>query len=371
MLRTCMRRLPFSSLIRASLSSLISSPQQLHKLRTFFGTPVTQDVLLVHRGQAALHAAFLDWDIQDCEIILPSHLCADVFVPLCIQHGLTPRLVDCAPGTYAPALKDIIAAVTVHTKAIVVVYTYGIPLDVGALRTFCDRKKIILLEDCAHAVAYTSKGRRLGSQGHGAIYSLVKEVPCFGGGTYVNNVRAIHPEVSASVQPSSLSVRDLKLLLHKLCWVPHFSLRNTPRSPLPSARVDPLVLHQLSPFLASLFLTLFKGRKQKEIIRHGVRALQYLGARGITCMSPRAYASGSGKCIAFCVPHKEQTLVRLRAAGFHPGKGWVPSMVSHPLARRWKHKRMPVTERYEQELITLDADELVDEKRYHVFERLF
>ena len=366
-----MNRLPLSSLLNASLHSLFSPHKQLESVRTFMSTPQTHDILVLARGQEALHAAFLDWDIQDCEIILPSHLCADVFVPLCIQHGLTPRLVDCAPGTYAPSLRAIMDSITPRTKAIVVVYAYGISFDIRALYTLCDKKNIILIEDCAHALAHTSNRKWLGSRGHGAIYSFVKEVPCFGGGVYVNNVRAIRSEVMSSVRSSQFTLRDLKLLLHKLRWVPRFSFQNMRKSPPPVSSSLVVSLHHMSSLTTSLFLALIQRRNFSQIKKQGLRALQHLTSRGITCMSPQDYASGSGKCIAFCVQDKEGVLAHLREAGFYPGKGWVPSMVSHPLARRWKGKRMPVTERYEQELITLDADELIDEERYLAFEQLF
>lgn len=66
-----------------------------------------------------------------------------------------------------------------RTKAIFVYHQYGFPQDMEKIMTFAKEKNLVVIEDCAHAVASQYKGQPLGSFGDFAIFSFSKWFFCF------------------------------------------------------------------------------------------------------------------------------------------------------------------------------------------------
>jgi dTDP-4-amino-4,6-dideoxygalactose transaminase len=66
-----------------------------------------------------------------------------------------------------------------RTKAMLVYHQYGFPQDMDKILEFANDKKLVVIEDCAHALNSYYKGRPLGSMGDFAIYSFSKWFFCF------------------------------------------------------------------------------------------------------------------------------------------------------------------------------------------------
>lgn len=66
-----------------------------------------------------------------------------------------------------------------RTKVIFVYHQYGFPQDMDKILSFAQDKKLIVIEDCAHAIESYYKGRRLGDFGDFSIYSFSKWFFCF------------------------------------------------------------------------------------------------------------------------------------------------------------------------------------------------
>lgn len=65
------------------------------------------------------------------------------------------------------------------TKIIFVYHQYGFPQDMDKILEFAQDKKLIVIEDCAHAIASEYKGKKLGAFGDFAVYSFSKWFFCF------------------------------------------------------------------------------------------------------------------------------------------------------------------------------------------------
>lgn len=65
------------------------------------------------------------------------------------------------------------------TKAIFVYHQYGFPQDMDKILEFARSKNLMVIEDCAHAIASEYKGRRLGTFGDFTLYSFSKWFFCF------------------------------------------------------------------------------------------------------------------------------------------------------------------------------------------------
>ena len=85
--------------------------------------------------------------------------------------GATPIFVDCERDTYNMDLAAADAAVTPRTRAIVIQHTLGLPADMDAATALAERHKLLLIEDCVHALGSRFGGKPVGSIGHSAFFS--------------------------------------------------------------------------------------------------------------------------------------------------------------------------------------------------------
>jgi CDP-6-deoxy-D-xylo-4-hexulose-3-dehydrase len=89
-----------------------------------------------------------------------------------IQNGLVPVFVDVQLPTYDVDVKQLEAAVSERTKAIMLAHTLGNPFDLDAVMAFAEKHDLWVIEDCCDAVGSTYKGRSVGTFGHLATTSF-------------------------------------------------------------------------------------------------------------------------------------------------------------------------------------------------------
>lgn len=86
--------------------------------------------------------------------------------------GATPRYVDIEPGSMLLDASLLPAAISEHTRAIVVTHLYGRMADVEAVVAFAKPRGIAVIEDCAQAHGARRNGRLAGSVGDLAAFSF-------------------------------------------------------------------------------------------------------------------------------------------------------------------------------------------------------
>ena len=103
-------------------------------------------------------------------ITTPMTFCSTVHV---IEHlGARPVLVDVEPDTLTidPALVE--RAITPHTKAILPVHLYGHPCAMDRLLALAEQHHLAVVEDAAHALPTTYRGRLVGTLGTLTAFSF-------------------------------------------------------------------------------------------------------------------------------------------------------------------------------------------------------
>jgi dTDP-4-amino-4,6-dideoxygalactose transaminase len=148
-------------------------------------------VLLTHSCTAALEMAAILADIQPGdEIIMPSYTFVSTANAFVLRGGI-PVFVDIRPDTLNIDEKLIEAAITPRTKAIVSVHYAGVGCEMDIIMAIARRHKLLVIEDAAHCVKATYKGRELGSIGHlGALsFHETKNIICGEGGALLINDR--------------------------------------------------------------------------------------------------------------------------------------------------------------------------------------
>ncbi len=86
--------------------------------------------------------------------------------------GATPIFVDIDPQTFNLDLKQIEAAITPRTKAIVPVHLFGQPVDMTRLMAIAHAHHLMVVEDCAQATGAEWAGQKVGSIGQIGCFSF-------------------------------------------------------------------------------------------------------------------------------------------------------------------------------------------------------
>ena len=114
--------------------------------------------------------------------------------------GATPVFVETVEGEYNIDPEQVRAAITPRTKAVIPVHLYGIPADMDPIMKIADEHNLIVIEDASQAHGSEYKGRRIGSIGHIAAFSLypAKNLGAFGqAGVITTNDNAVVDKIKA------------------------------------------------------------------------------------------------------------------------------------------------------------------------------
>jgi len=113
------------------------------------------------------------------------------------ETGAAPRFVDCN-DTFCLDAGQIEAAITPKTKAIMPVHLTGEPADMDAIMQIAKKHSLVVVEDACQAILAEFNGRRAGTYGIAAGYSLhpLKNLNVWGdGGIVVTNDDALAERV--------------------------------------------------------------------------------------------------------------------------------------------------------------------------------
>jgi perosamine synthetase len=132
------------------------------------------------------------------EIILPA-LTFWVVPALAKVAGLKVVFADVDPATFTLSPEALERAITPATRAVVPTHLYGLPCDMGPILDIAARHKLIVIEDCAHALGATWKGRPVGTLGDAGFFSFqtLKPLNCYGGGLALVRDAAVAARVRA------------------------------------------------------------------------------------------------------------------------------------------------------------------------------
>ena len=92
--------------------------------------------------------------------------------------GASPLLLDVEPGTYAMDPAELAAVLErppaglPPLRAVVVVHLYGQPADMTPILALCARHGVAVIEDCSQAHGALHRGRKVGTLGDVAAFSL-------------------------------------------------------------------------------------------------------------------------------------------------------------------------------------------------------
>ena len=132
----------------------------------------THKALLTHSCTASLDMAAMLADIRPGdEVILPSYTFVSTANAFVLRGGI-PVFVDIRPDTMNIDESLIEGAITMRTKAIVVVHYAGVSCEMDTIMSIAQRHDLMVIEDAAQAVMSTYKSKPLGTIGQLGAYSF-------------------------------------------------------------------------------------------------------------------------------------------------------------------------------------------------------
>jgi dTDP-4-amino-4,6-dideoxygalactose transaminase len=156
-----------------------------------------EQAIAFHSGRDALYTLLKALGIgQGDEVILQAYTC--IVVPNAVQFtGATPVYVDIEEVGFNIDPQQIESVINSNTKAIIIQHTFGEPADIEVITAICKKYRLLLIEDCAHALSGRFQGSKLGTFGDAAIWSFGRDkiISSVWGGMVTSKDKAISDKV--------------------------------------------------------------------------------------------------------------------------------------------------------------------------------
>jgi perosamine synthetase len=149
------------------------------------------------------------------EVIVPAFTCG--IVSEAIQRaGARPVYVDVDARSFNIDASQLEAGISPRTRAIVAQHTFGQVCEMDGLSEIARRHKLVVIEDCAHALGASHRGRPVGSLSEAAFFSTAhsKVINTHLGGMATTNDRALASRLAQAQRESPfLDRRQTRALL--------------------------------------------------------------------------------------------------------------------------------------------------------------
>lgn len=131
-----------------------------------------KNVAAVNSCTAALHISMIAAGIGAGDEVITTPLTFAATVNAIIHSGATPVLADVDPQTMNIDPAQVQARITSKTRALVIVHLAGRPCEMDALASIAQKHRLILIEDCAHAIETEYHGNKAGTFGDFGCFSF-------------------------------------------------------------------------------------------------------------------------------------------------------------------------------------------------------
>jgi perosamine synthetase len=149
-----------------------SSPEVTAFQEEFARYAGTKHAVATNSGTAALHSAMAAAGVGPAVEVITSPHTFIASASSVLHHNGIPIFADIDPKTYTIDPEKIEQKITKYTKAIEPVHIYGLPADMDRIKKIADSYGLIVIEDASQAHGAVYKGKKVGSLGDMAAFSL-------------------------------------------------------------------------------------------------------------------------------------------------------------------------------------------------------
>lgn len=132
----------------------------------------TKHAIAVSNGTVAIHLALVALGIGPGDEVIVPDLSFIATANAIVHAGATPVFADIDPENLCLSPSDLEKRMTPKTKAIMPVHLYGHPADMAAIGNFAAAHGLHVIEDAAEGHGASIAGRRVGSFGTCATFSM-------------------------------------------------------------------------------------------------------------------------------------------------------------------------------------------------------
>ena len=154
-------------------SGWVTMGPKTHRLEAAFremlGVP---HAVAVSSCTAAIHLALIGLGIGPGDEVVTTPLSFATTANVLVHVGAIPIFADVDPETLNLDPDAAAARIGPRTKAIMPVHLHGQPCDMDALRALAERHGLVMIEDAAHAIEATYRGRKMGADSTVAAFSF-------------------------------------------------------------------------------------------------------------------------------------------------------------------------------------------------------
>jgi len=154
-------------------SGWITTGPKVHQFEDEFASFLgAQHAVAVNSGTAALHVALEAIGLKEGDEVIVPTLTFAATAEAVLYFKARPVLVDCDPDTFNLDPDRVDEAITRRTRAILPVHFAGQPCEMDCLLDLAHRNGLKVIEDAAHALPTSYRGRMIGTIGDITCFSF-------------------------------------------------------------------------------------------------------------------------------------------------------------------------------------------------------
>lgn len=132
----------------------------------------TSECIACNSGTDALYLALRALGIGSGDEVITTPFTFVATAEVISAVGATPVFVDIDLATFNLDLDQVEAAITGHTRAIIPVHLFGLPVNMTRLMAIAQTHNLLIIEDCAQSTGAEWEGQKVGSIGHIGCFSF-------------------------------------------------------------------------------------------------------------------------------------------------------------------------------------------------------
>ena len=124
------------------------------------------------KGRVALYALLESLGVgPGDEVVVPGFTCV-VIANAVLYLGAEPVYADIEPATYNASAETIEPLIGPRTRAILVQNSFGLSPDLDPIMRLAADRNLVVIEDCAHGLGGSYRGKANGTVAHASFFSL-------------------------------------------------------------------------------------------------------------------------------------------------------------------------------------------------------
>lgn len=157
----------------------------------------------------ALHLAMIMAGVKEGDEVICPSMSYIATANSIMYVGAQPVFAEINPETFNIDAAHAESLITPKTKAILIVHQIGLPADIDAFKSICDKHNLVLIEDAACAAGSAYKGKKIGSHSDLVCFSFHprKVITTGDGGMIATNNEAYYNRLKL-LRQHGMSVND-------------------------------------------------------------------------------------------------------------------------------------------------------------------